>query len=162
MHGEFLFIQLHSRRCEMVWWALGRSVTSALAVAVAAGCLSGVYACVFICIVFFWQRRRRRRRTALLCLNSPLSTHIPMRRTHAHTHTGLQRECCCCCCCYSVVVVAVAVGAAVVFISFRRNGRCQNEFERASERMCWTENNRKKLKRSQARNIQRRRRRRTS
>lgn len=117
-----------------------------------------VYACVFICIVFFWQRRRRR--TALLCLNSPLSTHIPMRRTHAHTYTGLQRECCCCCCCYSVVVVAV--GAAVVFISFRRNGRCQNEFERASERMCWTENNRKKLKRSQARNIQRRRRRRTS
>lgn len=132
LHGEFLFIQLHSIRCNTVWQPLGRPVTSV--VVVADGCLSCMFVCVcvFICIVFFWQRRR----TALLCSNSPLCTphiHIPMRttaRTHTYTHAHTELLLLC----YSVVVVAV--GAAVVFISFRRNGRCQNEFERASERLC--------------------------
>lgn len=88
LHGEFLFIQLHSIRCNTVWQPLGRPVTSV--VVVADGCLSCMFVCVcvFICIVFFWQRRR----TALLCSNSPLCTqhlHIPMRttaRTHTYTH----------------------------------------------------------------------------
>lgn len=84
LHGEFLFIQLHSIRCDMVWQPLGRPVTSV--VVVADGCLSCMFVCVclFICIVFFWQRRR----TALLCSNSPLSTYTNAHNsTHAHIHT---------------------------------------------------------------------------
>lgn len=130
-----------------MWYGLaatGPAWTSV--VVVADGCLT-VYACVCVCVfaclfVLYFSGNVAAQPFYAQTPRSPLSTYTNAHNsTHAHTH---KQSCCCCCLCYSVVVVAV--GAAVVFISFRRNGRCQNEFERASERLCWTESNQKKLK----------------